>query len=152
MNRIHVTVPSYIFWPLAYLATLAVSIGVLWWVILIGGNPFVFRDIVAVDALGEATNAFTIGEVVGVRRQICSSEPAALHNFPTLRDQRGLTYSLPSSFILVKQGCSSSIYGFVMPPLPPGIYTYTSVARFQTNLVGRDEYTSSPPLTIEVSP
>lgn len=152
MTRHSVTLPSYIFWPITYLATLAVSVGVLWWFILIGGNPFLFRDIVAIDTRGEAATEFRAGSLIGVRRQICSDVAVRVHVFPELHNINGLAFPLPSSILSVPKGCTSLVYGFLMPNLPDGHYTFASIARFQNNLVGRDEYTSFPPVAIEVTP
>ena len=148
----HFIVPIYVFWPLTYLATLAVSIITLWWAILIGGNPFTFKDIVAVDAQGEAGAEFRPGDVVGVRRNICSDTAVQLHVFPELRSASGMSIPLATSLIPAQRGCMSLMYGFVLPPVPPGRYTFVSTARFQNNLVGRDEYTPFPPIAIEVIP
>lgn len=142
--------PAYVFWPLAYLATLAVSVMVLWWVILIGGNPFTFRDVAAVDMRGEAGGQFRPGTIVGIRRQICADTAVRLHVFPVLRSPSGFSIPLAPSLIDAASGCSSLVYGFVLPKVPAGSYTFMSTARFQNNLVGRDEYVSFPAIPIEV--
>lgn len=144
--------PAYIFWPLAYLATLAVSVMVLWWVILIGGKPFILRDTATLDAMGVPSEAFKKGSVVGVRREVCSDTAVRIHIFPELRSASGLSFPLTPSLVDVHKGCSVLVYGFALPPLQPGMYALVSTARFQNNLVGRDEYTSFLPIPMEILP
>jgi hypothetical protein len=47
-------------------------------------------------------------------------------------------------------GCHDNTYGFVIPDLPPGEYTYTNSVLFQNNLVGRNEFTTFPPLRVRI--
>jgi hypothetical protein len=47
-------------------------------------------------------------------------------------------------------GCHDAIYGFIVPDLPAGEYTYVSSIRFQNNLVGRDEAATFPPIRVRI--
>ena len=138
--RRRLLVPAYIFWPIAYLATLACGMMVLWWTILIGGNPFDVRNIATVDRSGEVTTTFHAGDLVGVRRRVCSEIEMGAQIFPALKNDAGFVFPLPAGLAHQKAGCRHSTYGFIMPSVPPGRYTYVSTAVFQNNLVGRDEF------------
>jgi len=135
---------------MAYLATLAVAMIVMWWVILIGGNPYSIRNIGAVDSLGEMQSMFRPGDVVGIRREVCSIAEVGAQFFPALKSEDGYLFPLPGGLVLSKPGCQHTISGFILPDLPAGKYTYVNVVRFQNNLVGRDEYAVFPPIEIEV--
>lgn len=150
--RRRLLVPAYIFWPIAYLATLACGMILLWWTILIGGNPYEIRNIATLDARGEVSKAFRPGDLVGVRRRVCTDIEIGAHIYPALKNDKGFVFPLPSGIAHQTSGCRHSTYGFVMPALPPGHYTYVSTALFQNNLVGRDEFAPYPPLHIEVLP
>mgnify|MGYP001592006196 FL=1 len=48
------------------------------------------------------------------------------------------------------RSCRETIYGFRMPDLPAGNYTYVNAVRFQNNLVGRDETSTFPPINVRI--
>lgn len=138
------------FYACAYLGALFVSCIVLWWSVLVGGNPLTFKSSQIVNGEGREVSALRVGQSAGIRRYVCSTQPVGVEFFPTLRDQAGLLYPLPSGMIEAGKECAFKTYGFVVPDIPSGEYTYQSAIRFQANLVGRDELTVSPELKVRI--
>lgn len=138
------------FYACAYLGALFASTIILWWSVLAGGNPLTFKSASIVDAEGREVSAIHVGQSVGVRRHICSTQNVGVEFFPTLRDKAGLLYPLPSGMLEAERDCAIKTYGFVVPDIPPGEYIYQSSIRYQTSLVGRDEMTASPPVKVRV--
>lgn len=138
------------FWACAYLGALFISTIILWWTVLIGGNPLTFKSSEVTDRRGQAISVVHRGQSVGIRRYVCSTRSIGVEFYPTLRDQDGLFYPLQSGMFSLSKGCEVKTYGFIVPPLPPGEYTYQSVIRFQTSLVGRDDMVSSPEIKIRI--
>jgi hypothetical protein len=138
------------FYACAYLGALFVSCIVLWWSVLIGGNPLTFKSTQIIDATGREVSALHIGQSAGIRRFVCSTQPVGVEFFPTLRDSTGLLYPLPSGMIEAQKTCAFKTYGFVVPDIPPGEYVYQSTIRYQANLVGRDELTLSPEVKLRI--
>lgn len=129
-----------------YLGFLFVSIIVLGWLILIGGNPLTVKNIGAVSASGFPNDRYHAGDIAGIKRQICSDQTVAVQFFPALKDSRGFLFPLPGGMVEVSSGCHDTIYGFIVPDLPYGEYTYVNAVKFQNNLVGRDEAATFPPI------
>jgi hypothetical protein len=127
-------------------------VGVFWVFLLMGSNPFTVRSVATVDASGSVTSKFHRGDLVGVRRVLCSKRETDSQFRMSLKSDLGLVVPLFGVVTHVKEGCNQYGYGFVMPPLPPGIYTFSSTVMFQTNLVGRDEFAEFEPIAIEVLP
>lgn len=138
------------FYACAYLGALFASTIILWWSVLSGSNPLTFKSTQIVDSVGREISVLHVGEAVGIRRFVCSSMPIGVEFFPTLRDSAGLLYPLPSGMIEAGKGCAHKTYGFVVPDIPPGEYTYQSTIRYQSNLVGRDEMGVTPEVTLRV--
>lgn len=136
----------------AYLGGLLISCTVLGWSIIVGGNPLTFQSAEIVDDQGRAVTVLHVGQPAGVRRRICSTQNVGVEFFPTLRDAAGLLYPLPSGMIEAEATCGTRTYGFVVPDIPAGEYIYQSTIRFQANLVGRDEMTSSPAVFVRIEP
>ena len=136
----------------AYLGTLFVSTIILWWSVLVGGNPLTFNSSNIVDDRGHIIRVLHNGQAVGVRREVCSTQTSGVEFFPTLRDKSGMLYPLPSGMLYLSKGCSVKTYGFIVPDLPPGDYTYQSTLLYQANLVGRDEMITSPELPLKIAP
>jgi hypothetical protein len=133
-----------------YLGFLFVSVIALGWLILIGGKPFTVDNLGPVNAAGLPSQEFRVGEIVGIKRRFCSDQTISLHYFPALRDSRGFLFALPTAMIEQPSGCRDTIYGFRMPDLPAGHYTYVNAVRFQNNLVGRDETSTFPPINFRI--
>lgn len=138
------------FYACAYLGALFASCIILWWSVLVGGNPLTFKSASIVDAEGRQISTVHIGQSVGIRRHVCSVKSVGVEFFPTLRDQAGLLYPLPSGMLEAERACTTKTYGFVVPDIPPGEYVYQSTIRYQSSLVGRDEMTASPPVTVRI--
>lgn len=134
----------------AYLAALFLSMICLWWVAIIGGNPFTVENIAVVNKAGAPFDRFRAGEAVGIKRRICSESETAVEFFPALKDTKGAIYPLPHGMIVIPAGCTETMYGFIVPPVPFGEYTYVSTVKFQKNLVGRDEQAALPQLRLRV--
>lgn len=137
-------------WACLYLTALFVSVIVLWWVALIGGNPFNVVSTVAVNHAGEHVRTFKAGEVVGVISEVCSDENIGAKMHPSLQNEKGLVMPLKPISIYFNRGCQSTDYGFIIPDIPTGRYDYKNVVVFQNNLVGRDEYVQFHKVAIEV--
>lgn len=145
-----VRLPAYLFWPVLYLALLAISIVAFWWIILIGGNPVEIENVGTFDRYGEARSKFRPGELVTVRRKVCSSHALGIQFFPSLISPGGAMFALEGGFAVLQEGCRPTVYTFVVPDVDAGTYSYVSSVKFQNNLVGRDEFSVYPPLAIEV--
>lgn len=133
-----------------YLGFLFVSIIVLGWLILIGGNPLKVNNVGVVSATGYPNEKFHVGDIAGIKRQVCSEQTLAVEFFPGLRDSRGFLFPLPGSMVEVASGCHDTVYGFIVPDLPAGEYTYVNAIKFQNNLVGRDEAATFPPIRVRI--
>lgn len=138
------------FYACAYLGALFASTIILWWSVLVGGNPLTFKSSTIINGDGREVPALQVGQAAGIRRLVCSTQPVGVEFFPVLRDKTGLLYPLPSGLIEAEKGCAFKTYGFVVPDIPSGEYTYHSTIRYQTNLVGRDEMGSSPEVTLRI--
>jgi len=135
----------------AYVGILLIGCLVFWGYALIGGNPLTFHGTQIVDTDGNKITVLKVGSSVGVRREICSSNKVGVEFFPYLRDKAGISYPLPSGMVEYQNECSAKIDGFVIPNLPAGDYVYSSTIRFRNNLVGRDEMTTSPPISVRIT-
>jgi hypothetical protein len=138
------------FYACMYLSALFVSTIVLWWTVLFGGNPMTWKSIDIIDASGAVTTQIRAGDRVAVRSNFCSSREVGLDVFPTLRDQNGVNYPLPSYTTKIFNRCNKRTYGFTVPDVPPGEYVYSSTIKYQANLIGRDEMTVTQPLNVRV--
>lgn len=139
------------FYACAYLALLFVSTVSMWWIMLVGGDPFTIQNIGVVNKQGAPYEKFRGGDVVGIKRRICADSETAVEFFPALKDSHGFLYPLPNGLVKLPAGCTETVYGFVVPPgLPFGEYTYVSSVRYQKNLVGRDEHTALPQLRFRI--
>lgn len=133
-----------------YLGGLFVSIFVLGWLTIVGGNPLTVINLGVFRSTGLPMERFHPGEIAGIRRQVCSKQGIAVQFFPALKDSRGFLFPLPGSFTEIQGGCHETTYGFVVPDLPEGEYVYVNTIRFQNNLVGRDESATYPPLRVRI--
>lgn len=133
-----------------YLAALFISLALLGWLVFIGGNPLTVKNYGAVSSTGFPNDRFHAGDVAGIKRQLCADKDMAIQLFPALKDSRGFLFPLPVTMSETMSGCHDNIYGFVIPNLPAGEYTYVSTIRFQNNLVGRDEATTFPPIRVRI--
>ena len=138
------------FWACAYLGALFASTVILWWSVLAGGNPLTFNSSAIVDRHGHSIVTLQPRQAVGVQRLVCSTRSIGVEFFPHLKDKDGLVYPLQSGMFSIDKGCDVKTYGFIVPDLPPGEYTYQGVIRFQTSLVGRDEMILSPGISVRI--
>lgn len=139
------------FYACTYLSALFVSTIILWYAVLIGGNPLTFKSAAFVDDFGTVIHDIRPGQPVGVSREVCSSKEVGVEFFPALRDvSNGMLYPLPSGMIQSGAGCAKRTYAFTVPNVPAGDYVYQSAIRYQANLVGRDEMTTTPPVEVRV--
>lgn len=133
-----------------YLGSLFVGLIVLGWLMIIGGNPMRVDNVGVVSATGYPNERFHVGDVAGIKRRICSDSDVFIQSFPALVDSRGFLFALPINMAEARTGCHDNTYGFVIPDLPPGEYTYTNSVLFQNNLVGRNEFDTFPPLRVRI--
>lgn len=133
-----------------YLGFLFVSIICLGWLILIGGNPLTVTNVGVLSSTGFPNDRVRAWEVVGIKRELCAERQVAVQYFPSLVDSRGFRFPLPGGMVEAQKGCHTTVYGFTVPDLPAGEYTYANAVRYQNNLVGRDESTTFPPLRIRI--
>lgn len=139
-------------WACAYLGVLFVSTIALWWSVLVGDNPLSFKNSEIIDKAGQSISVLHHGQSVGVSRTICSKRDIGVEFFPSLTDKDGLIYPLQAGVFGVGKGCTVKTYGFVVPDLPTGVYTYQGTIRYQASLVGRNEIMTSPALTVRIEP
>lgn len=138
------------FWACLYLGLLFVSCATMWWVVLIGGNPFSITNLGTYDVRDSPTMRFRTGDVVHVRSRICSRNFVSLEYYPSLDSDPSVHYPLFGGIIKPEDGkrCQDHTVSFVVPMLPAGKYTFQNTYRFQNNLIGRDETGYFPPLDI----
>lgn len=134
-----------------YLAALFMSTICLWWMVLIGGNPFTVGPTTVVDTSGREVTTVSSGDVIGVSSQLCSESRTVVEYFPSLHGPLGFVYPLPQGVVTIPAGCSTTIHGFIVPGLPIGQYAYVSTYKFQKNLVGRDEQADLPQIKIVIA-
>ncbi|MDD1003615.1 MULTISPECIES: hypothetical protein [Pseudomonas] len=134
-----------------YLAALFISLILLGWLLFVGGNPITIKNYGLISATGYPVEGFRVGEIAGMKWQLCADKAVTIEQFPALRDARGLVFPLPITLSESATGCHDTFYGFVVPPLPPGEYTYVTNIRFQNNLVGRDEAATFPPVRVRIT-
>ncbi len=135
----------------AYLGALLLSCIIMWWLILFGGQPFHVENIGVVSSTGMPDDRFKPGQVAGIRRRVCAEREVGIAFYPSLIDSRGFLFPLPSGMVKAGEGCRETIYGLIVPDLPPGEYTYSSTVKYQNNLVGRDQSATFPPLRIRIT-
>lgn len=135
----------------SYLGALFISTIILWWAALAGGKPLTIPTSEVVDYRGMEIRSAKPGQAIGIRREVCSKQESGVKFFPTLKDEAGLLFPLPSGMLYLIEGCDVEIYGFIVPNLPPGTYQYQSAIQYQANLVGRDEAILTPSVTLVIT-
>jgi hypothetical protein len=135
-----------------YLGSLFFMCAAMWWLMIVGGNPFDPRPGFSISEHGEVQRYFRAGEVAGIRRTVCANGKHGAEFAPGLRSAAGLRFNLPGNTSALKDGCHLYTYGFIVPALPPGAYEFASTVRYQANLVGRDEHAEFPPVSLEIIP
>ncbi len=138
------------FMACAYLGALFMSTVLMWWLMLSGGNPLTYKGTQIIDEYGQPAAVLHVGQAAGVKRNICSSKTVGVEFFPALIDKAGLIFPLPSGMTEAGANCAIKTYGFVVPEVPAGEYTYQSAVRYQTSLVGRNEMFISPPVKVRI--
>ena len=133
-----------------YLGVLFLSFILMWWLVFIGGNPLSFKSIQMLDESGSQVVTLKAGDVVGVHRVLCSTESIGVQFFPSMHDDQDRMFTLSPGVYDLDKGCSKKTYAFVVPSIPPGEYTYQSIFRFQSSLVGRDETAASPIVKLRI--
>lgn len=141
----------HILFPILVLLAVAVM-GSIWTYFMVSGStPFTIRNIGVENADGAPQTVFKPGEVVGIRRELCSSQDLGIEFYPSLRTQGGGVLPLGHSAAFMRKDCRQTVFLFVLPSaVPAGHYQYLNVVKYQTNLIGRDELTVYPPLELEV--
>ncbi len=137
-------------WAVAYLAALILALLTFWWVGFVGHNPLTVDATRIMTMTGAPTHDLRVGAVIGVHRNICSSERIGVRFFPSLRDASGKQFTLPPGVYEIPEGCADKAYGFVVPDIPPGDYTYICALQFQSSLVGRDDTVMAPPVNVRI--
>ena len=133
-----------------FLASLFVASMLMWWTVFIGGNPLTFKSIKMLDTSGKQVTELRVGDVIGIHRSLCSTEAIGVQFFPSLHDSQDKMFTMPPGVYDLESGCTEKAYGFVVPNIPPGEYTYHSIFRFQSSLVGRDETAASPIVKVRI--
>jgi hypothetical protein len=124
----------------------------LFWFVTMRSEPvFEFKSVASSDYWGRPKMAYTPGEIVVVKRDLCMRKSVGVKFSPALRNEYGVVFPLPGIIIQEDKGCYTTRYGFLMPDLPPGKYTYFTTVMYQTNLIGRDEFSGFPPLQLQIS-
>lgn len=113
---------------------------------------FEFKSIATQNLLRENVSTFHVGDVAVVRREMCLKREMGIRFSPALRNEEGVVFPLNGMTAEKPKGCSTLYYGFVVPDLPPGDYTYVNAATYQANSIGRDEYIALPSLTLQILP
>lgn len=129
-------------WAAIFVVILLVCTAASWWLVLVGTNPFHSVSTAQLyDLNGDAQTQFKRGDWVYVKRFMCVD-----HNILSIQSHalydivRHSALPLAFSSAVVQEGCSVRGYMFQIPgSLPPGVYEYRSTARFQDNLIGRDQ-------------
>ncbi|HEX8590653.1 hypothetical protein [Pseudomonas sp.] len=113
---------------------------------------FEFRSIAMQDLQGSKADSFHVGEVAVVRREVCLKREIGIRFSPALRNAEGVLFPLNGMTVEKAKGCNTLYYGFVVPDLPPGKYTYVNAATYQANVIGRDEFITFPSMTLQILP
>lgn len=146
-------IPIYVVWPSLVLASLFIAVSAWWYVVLVGGNPYDIKTLAVLDQYGIEQRSFKPGEVIGIKRSVCTSSRVGGESFPVLISrQTGLRYPFPHSLVLREPGCTVGVHAYTIPDVPAGSYTFRNTIRYQNNLIGRDEYAVLPSVEIEVTP
>jgi hypothetical protein len=142
----------YIVWPAIYNIVLFFCVCALWWVILVGGNPYHVGAVKVVDQSGIARVVFHRDEWIYVKRYVCSDHDSLTIQSPVLYDlTREASYPLIGAAVLIGKGCGERGITFQVPAgFPLGAYEYRNVSRYQNNLIGRDEWTTYPPIRLMI--
>lgn len=140
-----------VFWPVFVLAAIAIG-GASWTYIMVtGGAPVSVRNIGLEDVTGRARGTFHPGEIVAVRREVCSDRGITVEFFPALRSETGGLLALGNGASYLRAECRETVFWFVLPEhIPQGRYQYGNIIKYQSNLIGRDEDQVYPPLELEV--
>lgn len=139
------------FWAFMCLLAIFFGLGILGWMILAGGNPLTINNVGVFDGAEQARSAFKAGDLAVIHRKACSTRDQAMVNYPALRNERGVIFPLPVSMTQIETGCAETGYGFAVPPLPPGEYTFVNRISFQNNLIGRNESATYPLLSLWIT-
>ncbi|SER38031.1 MULTISPECIES: hypothetical protein [Pseudomonas] len=153
MNKmINKFVPPYVFWPFMALAAGVAMAFVVVVLLVAGSNPFTVRNVGTMNIKGEPQTVFHVGDVIAIKREVCSKAEVTLEFFPSAFNDKNVMIPLPSGARAYTPGCYTTMYGFyVTPAFKPGHYRYNNLVRYQTNWVGRDESIMYPPLEFEIA-
>jgi hypothetical protein len=131
-------------WALLYLVAIYLGQIAIGWSVIAGGNPLTINNVGMFDGGGQARSEFRPGDLAVVYRKACSTHSQVLVSYPELQSAKGFVFPLPVSMSQIDGGCAQTGYGFTVPPLPPGQYTFVNRISFQNNLVGRNESATYP--------
>ena len=93
-------------WAIVYLALLVASLLIFWQVGFVGVNPIKIDVTRIVDASGRPTMTLKSGSVIGIHRNICSTQAIGVQFFPSLRDENGQQFTLPPGVYDIQRGCT----------------------------------------------
>lgn len=143
---------SHIIWPAIYNLVLFVCTCAWWWLVLVGGNPYRIGPVDVLDQGGVSRTTFHRGEWVYVKRYLCADRDILTIQSPLLYDlARGTSYPMIGAAVVIAKGCGERGASFQVPAtFPLGEYEYRNVSRYQNNLIGRDEWTTYPPIRLLV--
>lgn len=136
----------------AYLSFLFVSVIVMWWLILFGGNPIQVQEASLYDVYGNKSVQFRSGDQFIIKGVMCSTDTVGIEVYPTLDGRNGVKYPLDGTVFLAEPGCFKAALGAVMPIVPSGDYSLNITIKYQNNLVGRDGTAMLPSLRLKVKP
>lgn len=131
-----------------FVVVLFLGLAAMGWLLLAGGNPLTVTNVGVFDGADRVQSEFKAGDMAVIHRQACSTKDQAMINYPALRNERGVIFPLPVSMTQLATGCTETGYGFAVPQLPPGQYTFVNRISFQNNLIGRNEAAAYPLLTL----
>jgi hypothetical protein len=136
----------------AYLGFLFVSVIAIWWMVLVGGNPVVSSQTKITYLDGTIADRFRVGQLMLVQHRVCLEKDTTLQFFPGLSGDGSVYYPMHGGVLQAKHGCKDITEGFIIPALPAGNYVFSTIYRFENNLVGRDEFGVFSPISIRIVP
>lgn len=135
-----------------YMVAILLAMICFWCILLIGATPFKVQSIAAMNEAGAQQRVFHVGDLVSIRRVVCSDRGISTQYRPYLTSDLGQLIPMLGGVTTYQEGCHQYGYAFIMPALPPGAYQFNSTVIYSANLVGRDEFFNLPGVDLEVAP
>jgi hypothetical protein len=133
-----------------YLVALYLSGFIMWWMVLVGGDPITVKEAYLTNESNQITQIMHAGDPFAVRGVICSSEGIGIEVYPSIDGKDKVRYPLSSTVYLARKGCYKAAMGGIVPSVPAGEYSLNVTIKYQNNLVGRDSTSMLPPLPLRV--